>query len=95
MNYVTLNVTVLSAEGVTVANAVHLCNAADWSQNSQRDETGSAQATNCLGSQMPRHDANLYRVDSNTLYLGAQPTSTTTPDERPQSLDLGTQYHAQ
>jgi hypothetical protein len=92
IDYNALKVTTVTPAGVTAANAISLCGANDWSANSQRDKTAQAQDSSCLGSQMPRHNANVYRVDADTLYLGKASDSSST--QRPASLDLGEKFVA-
>lgn len=92
INFHNLFVTTATDVGVKAANAVQFCNAADWTVNLQREETAQAAAVNCLSAPMPRTNANIYRLDGNVLYLGAQPTAQTAPGSRPANLDLNTKY---
>lgn len=94
IDYKTLEVTTVSADGVTVANSTGLCGKTDWGKGDEMDQTSQAANANCFGVEMPRHDANVYRVDANVLYLGAVSDDSTSPQERPTSLNTGVPYKA-
>jgi hypothetical protein len=94
IDYKTVTVTTVTAQGVEAANAMGLCGAHDWSQNSQRDESSHAADVNCLNAEMPRHDSNIYRVDAKDLYFGATSDKSTDPSKRPASLDTSVKYSA-
>lgn len=95
IDYKSVIVTTVTQQGVTAANAINLCGASDWSQNSQREENQHAADINCLNAQIPRHDSNIYRVDANVLYFGNTSDKSTEPGQRPTQLDMGTKYTAQ
>jgi hypothetical protein len=93
IDYHTLKVQTLTNEGVAAANAIGLCGISDWSVNQQRDVTAQAKDVKCLGTPLPRHNANIYRVDAGVLYLGASTANPTDPSQRPTSLSA-TKYRA-
>jgi hypothetical protein len=95
IDYKNLQVTTVTDDGVKAANAIHLCGATDWSANSKRDETAQAKDVLCYGAALPRHNSNVYRVDANVLYFGAQTKADNNDSERPGSLDFGTKYTQQ
>jgi hypothetical protein len=90
-----LKIAMATDAGATAANAVKLCGSADWAAKQTRDVTPQAKDVNCYGAQVPRHLANIYRVDAGTLYLGTTTTVANKDSQRPTSLDMGTKYTVQ
>jgi hypothetical protein len=95
LDFNNLKVAMATDAGATAANSVKLCGSADWAPKQTRDVTPQAKDTNCYGATLPRHVANIYRVDAGTLYLGTATTGATKDSQRPTSLDLGTKYKSQ
>lgn len=93
IDYDKLLVKVISEEGIKVANSKKLCGFADWTASKERDVTKQSNDIKCYNSPLPRHVANLYRVDANVLYLGTSSKGDTKDSKRPSSLD-STKYTA-
>ncbi len=87
MQFGSVVATVISAEGVQIANAVQLCGNKDWlADGRERDVTGNSARPNCYGGKVPRQDANIYRVDGDRLTLGNSGTDSVTEPNRPASF---------
>jgi hypothetical protein len=94
VDYDNLKVTMVSDEGIKVANATKLCGISDWAQNKERDVSAQAKDASCYNSPIPRHVSNRYRVDDKVLYLGTAAKGDTRDNQRPAHLDMGTKYRA-
>lgn len=87
-----LNLKISNEAGATAANGVNLCGAADWRPGDERDITAHAGDINCYAHTYPRIEANVYRVDGDTLTLGDGSLS---PGGRPTSLSSFERYQRQ
>jgi hypothetical protein len=92
-DYDNLKVTVISEDGIKVANSSNLCGAKDWTASKERDVTAQAKDANCYASPLPRHVSNRYRVDANVLQLGTGSKGDTKDQKRPDHLEA-TKYTA-
>lgn len=92
MDFHSLKVKMATDAGATAANAVKLCKVSDWAAKQERDVTGASADVNCYNAQVPRHNANVYRVDANTLYFGTQAKSTNDGSTRPTKVDTSVKY---
>ncbi len=96
IDFHTLNAQVISQAGVEVANAISLCGANDWAAGAaERNVTARAADMTCYSAQVPRHNANIYRIDGNVLYFGPQTTANNDGSTRPTSLDTNVKYVVQ
>lgn len=94
--YRKIEVRVISAAGVEIANAVKLCGAEDWSADALRDVTTQSENWNCYSTRVPRHEFNVYRLDDGdkVLILGTD-LKDNSPEKRPSAVDGGIRYTAE
>lgn len=78
----------LSADGVTVANAMQLCGVANWVKDEERDVQPQSADLTCYAVKVPRRIYTVYRVDDKDLYFGTPAAS----GERPGTLDHTRKY---
>jgi hypothetical protein len=96
MDFKNLKGNVTNPETANIANTLKVCGVTDWAGNQKlRDVTGHSKDLSCANTPLPRHVANIYRVDAGTLYLGTQTKSANLDKDRPASLDMGTKFHKQ
>jgi hypothetical protein len=95
IQYKTLKVSAANDAGATAANSIKLCGASDWAAKQVRDETANSKDMTCYGAQVPRQNANVYRVDANILYLGTQTKASTDASQRPSTLNMADKYTAE
>jgi hypothetical protein len=82
-----------SREGATIANALKMCRKEDWAVGQEQDVTAVAKDAACYNAQVPRMDANIYRVEGDKLYLGSLTKSQRETAARPTSLDSKSVLH--
>lgn len=96
IDYHTLNAQVISQAGMEVANSITLCGGNDWTAGAaERNVTANAADMACYSAQVPRHNANIYRIDANVLYFGPQTTANNDGSTRPTSLNTDVKYVVQ
>ena len=78
-------VVINSDVGVKVANGIKLCEVEDWAMNQRREVTQVAKNKTCYNTELPRTEHNVYRLEDNTLILGAKDSADKTG--RPTALD--------
>ncbi|MGE0527654.1 MAG: hypothetical protein AB7P49_11365, partial [Bdellovibrionales bacterium] len=75
--------------GEKLAEDIDLCGIQDWTAEEEKDVTINAKQATCLGAPVPRHVANVYRLenDGKTLYLGVISDSEVPDTQRPATLN--------
>lgn len=94
MKFTKLDVKVESDAGAEVARAIRLCGIDSWAKNQEAEVTLKASEATCYGTQVPRDVANVYIVQGNQLFLGAESNDSVSPSSRPTSVDKSVTYTA-
>ena len=93
IKYDKLTVAAGNAEGATAANELKLCGREDWAGGMPHDVTAQAgEGGTCYGKKLPTSEANIYRIDNNTLYFGDHEKSN---EDRPTKANMSEKYVAQ
>lgn len=89
-----LSAQVISQAGLEVANSIGFCGASDWVAGAaERDVVANSADLTCYSAPVPRHNANIYRLDEGkVLYFGPQTTSNNDGTTRPTSLNTNVKY---
>lgn len=86
MKFEKLKLTIKDENGAKSANAIKLCNRSDWKAGQDADVTANAKDATCYNAQVPRTNANVYRIDNKVLYFGENPANAVQPNQRPSRL---------
>lgn len=86
-----VTVQVLDENGKKVAEEIRLCESDNWADQNERDVTAQSSNLTCYGAKVPYKDANIYRLEGNTLIFGSKLGAS---DTRPNSLNTERQYIA-
>lgn len=98
MKYEKVSLTIKDDNGAKVANERKLCGQQGWAVGKEVNVTGNAKDLNCYGVQVPRSNANIYRIDKPAgdqkwvLFLGANPAKDAQPNQRPATLNMGLKF---
>jgi hypothetical protein len=83
MHFKKVSAKALNDAGVTIANAIGICDKKDWQVGKEVDVTDHSADMTCYGAAEPRDDFNIYRVDNGVLTLGNASLDSRSPDDRP------------
>jgi hypothetical protein len=92
-DYKSLKLTVATAAGAEAANAMKICGG-NWAPGQSKDVEAQSADVTCYGAQVPRHVANIYRLDQGNLYFGSVSTASVPDAQRPTSLNTSVKYSA-
>lgn len=95
IEYKKLMVKIDSDAGAQAASAVNLCGTNNWANGAEAEVTAKSADATCYGAQVPRKVANVYKVESDVLYLGTPTKDAVAASVRPTALDTGVKYTAQ
>lgn len=92
MKFEKVMLTIKDDNGAKVANDRSLCGVQNWAVGKEQGITANANSANCYGVQVPRTNANIYRIEKPAgngkwvLYFGQSPTDAANANERPATL---------